>query len=82
MRMHIRRFTGLIKGFSKKAMNYAHMVALYTCWYNWVRIYEALRVTSAMAAGLTHRLSSMEDVVALLDARAAPAAKRGPYKSN
>ena len=33
-----------------------------------------------MAAGVTDRLWSMEDVVALLDAREAPPAKRGPYK--
>jgi hypothetical protein len=57
------------------------MVALYTCWYNWVRIHTTLRVPSAMAAGLTDRLWSMEDVVALVDAReVAPAARRGSYK--
>ena len=80
MWMHMRRFTRLTNGFSKKALNHAHMVALYTCWYNFVRIHKTLRVTPAMAAGLTDRLWSMEDVVALLDAREAPAAKRGPYK--
>jgi IS1 family transposase len=80
MRMHMRRFTRLTNGFSKKAMNHAHMVALYTCWYNWVRIHKTLRVTPAMAAGLTDRLWSMEDVVALIEAREAPPAKRGPYK--
>ncbi len=57
------------------------MVAIYTVWYNFVRIHKSLRVTPAMAAGVTGRLWSMEDVVALLDARrqarplqAAPAA--------
>jgi len=33
-----------------------------------------------MAAGITGRLWSMEDVVALLDAQAEPPKKRGPYK--
>jgi IS1 family transposase len=80
MRMHMRRFTRLTNGFSKKALNHAHMVALYTCWYNWVRIHKTLRVAPAMAAGLTDRLWSMEDVVTLIDAREAPSAKRGPYK--
>lgn len=80
MRMHMRRFTRLTNGFSKKAMNHAHMVALYTAWYNWVRIHKTLRVTPAMAAGLTDRLWSMEDIVALLDAREAAPKKRGPYK--
>jgi hypothetical protein len=56
------------------------MVALYTVWYNWVRIHKTLRVTPAMAAGLTDRLMSMDDVVALIDAREAAPKKRGPYK--
>ena len=53
---------------------------LYTAWYNFVRIHKTLRCTPAMAAGLTDRLWSMEDVVALVDAREAPVAKRGTYK--
>jgi hypothetical protein len=57
------------------------MVAIYTVWYNFVRIRKSLRVTpAAMAAGVTDKLWSMEDVVALLDAREAPAVKRGPCK--
>jgi hypothetical protein len=40
---------------------------LYTVWYNWIRIHKALRVTPAMAAGLTERLMEMEDVVRLID---------------
>src|SRR5665213_509824 len=31
MRMHMRRFTRLTNGHSKKVANHAHMVALYTC---------------------------------------------------
>src|SRR5215217_3232782 len=48
--------------------------------YNFVRIHKSRRITPAMAAGITGRLWSMEDVVALLDAREAPPAKRGTYK--
>ncbi|WP_431285885.1 IS1 family transposase [Humitalea sp. 24SJ18S-53] len=80
MRMSMRRFTRLTNGFSKKAENHAHMVALYTVWYNFVRIHKTLRCSPAMAAGVSDRLWSMEDVVALIDAREAPAKKRGPYK--
>ena len=80
MRMHMRRFTRLTNAFSKKVEAHASMVALYAVWYDFVRIHKALRVTPAMAAGLTDRLWSMEDMAALVDAAAAPPAKRGPYK--
>jgi IS1 family transposase len=80
MRMHMRRFTRLTNAFSKKFMSHVHMVALYTVWYNWVRIHKTLRVTPAMAAGLTDKLMGFEDIVALMDARQGAPKKRGPYK--
>jgi IS1 family transposase len=67
MRMHMRRFTRLTNGFSKKIANHAHMVALYTVWYNWIRLHKSLRTTPAMAAGLTDKLMTLEDVVRLID---------------
>jgi IS1 family transposase len=80
MRMHMRRFTRLTNAFSKKFENHAHMVALYTVWYNFVRVHKTLRVTPAMQAGLTDRLWSMDDVAGLIDAAAPVPAKRGPYR--
>ena len=80
MRMHMRRFTRLTNGFSKKFENHMHMVALYTVWYNFVRIHKTLKVTPAMAAGLSPILWNMEDVAALIDAAAPKPGKRGPYK--
>ncbi len=80
MRMSMRRFTRLTNAFSKKAENHAHMVALYTTWYNFVRQHKTLRVAPAMAAGLSDKLWSMEDVVDLIDRSAAPPKVRGPYK--
>ncbi len=78
--MSMRRFTRLTNAFSKKAETHYHMVALYTVWYNFVRIHKTLRVAPAMAAGVSGRLWSMEDVVTLIDARSEPPKKRGPYK--
>ncbi len=81
MRIGMRRFTRLTNAFSKKFENHAHMVALYAVWYNFVRVHKSLRVSPAMAAGISDRLWSMEDVAALVEAAdAKPAAKRGPYK--
>src|SRR6266478_3554274 len=71
MRMSMRRFTRLTNALSKKLENHAHMVALYALWYNFVRIHQTLRTSPAMAAGIESRLWSMEDVVALIDARSA-----------
>ena len=80
MRMHMRRFTRLTNAFSKKFENHMHMVAIYTVWYNFVRIHKMLKVTPAMAAGLSPILWSMEDVAGLIDAAAPKPGKRGPYK--
>jgi hypothetical protein len=79
--MHMRRFTRLTNAFSKKFENHAHMVAMYAVWYNWIRIHKTLRVTPAMAANLTERLWSWEEIVLAMDAEAAKVpAVRGPYK--
>ena len=80
MRMHMRRFTRLTNGFSKKVENHAHAVALHMMYYNFVRIHKTLRVTPAMAAGVSDRLWEIADIAKLVeDAEAAPT-KRGPYK--
>ena len=66
MRQHMRRFTRLTAAHSKKLANHIHMVALYTTWYNWVRINSAVKVSPAMAAGLTDTLWSMDDLTKLI----------------
>lgn len=81
MRMHMRRFTRLTNGFSKKVENHAHAVALHFMYYNFVRIHKSLRVTPAMAAGVTDRLWEIGDIVKLVEAKEAEKpTKRGPYK--
>ena len=66
MRMSMRRFTRLTNGFSKKAENHCHAVALHYLHYNFCRVHQTLRVTPAMEAGLTDHVWSVEDVIALL----------------
>ena len=68
MRMQMRRFTRLTNAFSKKIESHEYMVALYTVWYNWVRIHKSLKVTPAMAAGVTDRLWEMSDLAEMIDA--------------
>jgi IS1 family transposase len=80
IRMHMRRFTRLTNGFSKKVVNHAYAVALHVMFYNFVRMHKTLRMTPAMAAGVTDRLWDIKNIVALIDANAEPAKKRGPYK--
>ncbi len=81
MRMHNRRFTRLTNAFSKKVENHAHSVALFAMYNNFVRIHKALRMTPAMAAGITDRLWEISDIVALLEAVENQPKKRGPYKT-
>ena len=63
MRMSMRRFTRLTNGFSKKVENHRAAVALHFAHYNFVRIHQTLRVTPAMAAGVSRHLWSMQEMV-------------------
>lgn len=65
MRMHMRRFTRLTNGFSKKIENHCHAIALHFVYYNFVKIHKTLRVPPAMEAGLIKSLMSIEDIVKL-----------------
>ena len=69
MRMS-RRFTRLTNGFSKKAQNLAAAVAVHFMHYNFARIHQTLRITPAMAAGVSDHVWEIEEIVALLDAPA------------
>lgn len=55
-----------------------HELALYFVFYNFTRIHKTLKVTPAMAAGITDRLWSMEDIAALIEPNAP--ATRGACK--
>ena len=82
MRMHMRRFTRLTNAFSKKVENHAHAVALHMMYYNFVRIHKTLRVTPAMAAGVTDKLWEIADIAKLVEDAEAKPGKRGPYKKH
>jgi IS1 family transposase len=80
IRMHNRRFTRLTNAFSKKFMNHVHALALYFVFYNFCRIHKTLRVTPAMAAGLTDKLMSFEDLADLIEKAASKPNRPATYK--
>ena len=68
VRTNMRRYTRLSNGFSRKLENHEAAVALNYFVYNFIRIHRTLRVTPAMAAGVTAKLWEVADLVALLEA--------------
>lgn len=62
-RMHMRRFTRLTSGFSKKLDNHRAAIALYIAWYNLCRVHETLRCTPAMALGVTDHIWTIGELV-------------------
>jgi hypothetical protein len=67
--MHMRRFTRLTNGHSKKIDNHRHAVALHYMYYNFCKVHQTLRVTPAMEAGLTDHVWSLQELVGLLESR-------------
>lgn len=63
MRMSMRRFTRLTNGFSKKLENLKAAVSLHFCHYNFVHLHKSLRTTPAMAAGVSDKLWTLEELV-------------------
>jgi hypothetical protein len=59
----MRRFTRLTNAFSKKLENLEAAVALHFAHYNLVRLHKTLRVTPAMAAGVSSKLWKLEELV-------------------
>ena len=78
MRMGMRRFTRLTNAFSKDAENHAHAIAIHFMFYNFARIHQTLRVTPAMAAGVTGKLWELADIVAMIDAAGSSCRSNGP----
>jgi IS1 family transposase len=79
LRMGCRRFTRLTNAFSKKIENHAWAVSLHVMHYNFARIHKTLRITPAMAAGVTDHVWSLEEIAAL--SQPVAPVKRGLYKA-
>ena len=79
IRMGNRRFTRLTNAFSKKIDNHLYALALYFAFYNFVRIHKSLRMSPAMAAGITKTLWSLEDIAERIEANRPKPGPRGPY---
>jgi len=65
VRTTMRRYTRLSNGFSRKLENHAAATALNYFAYNFIKIHRTLRVSPAMAAGVTDCLWDVNDLVAL-----------------
>ena len=63
MRMQMRRFTRLTNAFSKKLTNLKAACALHFAHYNFCRIHSSLRVTPAIAAGITDHVWGLESLI-------------------
>lgn len=54
-------------GFSRKVENLKAAVSLHFAAYNYTRIHRTLRMTPAMKAGVSRKLWTVEDLVALAE---------------
>jgi IS1 family transposase len=65
VRTTMRRYTRLSNGFSRKLENHAAATALNYFAYNFIKIHGTLRMSPAMAGGVTDRLWDVNDLVSL-----------------
>jgi IS1 family transposase len=63
VRMASRRFTRLTNGFSKKLVNHVAAIGLYVAHFNLCRVHEALRITPAMAIGITDHIWTIGELI-------------------
>jgi IS1 family transposase len=63
LRMHCRRLTRLSNAFSKKLENFQAAVALNFCYYNFVKVHGAIRMTPAMAAGVENSIWTVPELI-------------------
>ncbi|MBS1857083.1 MAG: IS1 family transposase [Acidobacteria bacterium] len=63
IRMQMRRLTRLTNAFSKKWDNLWAAYCLHFGWYHFCRIHQTLRITPAMAAGITDHVWNLEELL-------------------
>jgi IS1 family transposase len=68
VRGHLRRFTRLSNGFSRKRSNLRAALALYFAYYNFCRMHKSIRMTPAMAAGIAKKPWSLAELLAAAQA--------------
>lgn len=56
------------------------MVAIHAVYYNFARIHKTLRITPAMACGLSDQVWSLEEIIQIANNYLPQPAKRGPYR--
>jgi len=69
LRTHLRRFTRLSNGFSRKKENLRAALALYFAYYNFVKFHKTIRMTPAMKAGIVRKPWSVADLLREAEAR-------------
>jgi len=74
LRGHLRRMTRLSNGFSRKRANLRAALALFFAYYNFCKFHKSIRMTPAMAAGLTRRPWSIGDLLKAAQGTAAAGA--------
>lgn len=67
VRMCSRRFTRKTNAFSKSFHHHQLAVCLHFLYYNFIRIHESLRITPAMAAGVTSTLHDFDWLLDMID---------------
>jgi len=70
VRMGTRRFTRLTNAFSKKWENHWAAVACWFAFYNFCRVHKSIRMTPAMAAGISDHIWSVRELLEAAQNRA------------
>jgi len=65
IRMHMRRFTRLTNAFSRRRENLRAALALHFAAYNFTWMHKGIRMTPAMAAGITRKPWTVRDLLAV-----------------